>query len=232
MMVFAGCMGIQAQSIIYLYENTAYGETDTIECALDHGVMLPLEGFAVTNNSNQEVTLTYKVEFVEGANISVGGLCLAGGQCSTGNTTAPFTVASHDTYEGISMEMMVPDEVDYGEYALFRITASNPNAGPFGTTPSTWMRVRCARAGIQSAQTTALQVWPNPTTDCVTITTGMNAGSSLLRVYNTAGQCVMERHMEGSDANVNLRHWPAGVYQFQLLSQDHTTATATVVKNR
>lgn len=219
-----------AQNVTFLYEGTAYGADDTIECTLDHGVMLSLEGFSLINNSSSEITLVFKVDYVEGANISVGGLCTAGGQCTMGSVSAAFTMSANETYEGISMEMMVPDEVEYGDYAVFRVSASRPNAFFMDENPYTWMRVRCSNAGILTAQPLTLQTWPNPTTDHVTIATGVAAGSNLLRVFDGMGRCVLEQRVEGASTDINTCQWAAGVYQCQLLKAGNVTGTATIVK--
>lgn len=222
------CGQAMAQSILHLHENAVYGEQDTIECTLDHGIMLPLEGFAVQNVSAQTLTLIYKVEYVRGANISVGGVCTSGGQCVMGNTSNAFTLTPNNTF-GFSLEMMVPEEVEYGDYALFHITAYDPNNMPQGTTDGTWLRVRCSHVGIQSARVASLQAFPNPTADRLVIQTGSTEGT--LQVFNALGQIVLQQPVSAaSSTTVNTQRWANGVYRCQLVSHGQVTASATVVK--
>ena len=220
-----------AQDVTFLYNGAPYGEQDTIECSLPHGVMIEMDGFGVTNNSGREANLYYIAEFADGnADISVGGICIAGGQCTSGNVSAPFTVGGNSSYNDIALEMMVPDEVANGDYAIFRIKvvdASLPDRKD--GVPYTWLRVRCNTNGILTAQTLPLHVYPNPTTDRLVIEAGSWV-SGTLNVYNTLGQLVHQQPVEATACTVDTKQWAAGVYHCQVVSDGKIAATASVVK--
>lgn len=233
LLTVAAWMGVQAQDVTFLHNGTPYGENDTIECSLPHGVMLELDGFGVTNNGDREVNLYYMTEQADGnANITVGGICIAGGQCTSGNVSAAFTVEGNSTYNDIALEMMIPDEVQNGDYALFRIQvvdASLPGGRKEGA-PHTWLRVRCNTSDIQSVQTLPLQVYPNPASDRFVVETGSLPQGSTLQVYNTLGQLVLTQPVQGVSCTVDTRQWAAGAYRCQVVNAGRVAATATVVK--
>lgn len=231
LLTVAAWMGVQAQNVTYLHNGVAYGENDTIECTLSHGVMLELDGFGVTNNGDREAHLIYMATYVEGnENITVGGICIAGGQCTSGNTSTDFYVSGNSTYDDIALEMMVPDEVDNGDYALFRLNVVDADMLRKDAVPYTWLRVRCNTSGIQSVQTLPLQVYPNPATDRFVVETGNLMQDATLQVYNAQGQLVLTQPVQGASCTVNAAQWAAGVYQCQLISNGRVAATATVVK--
>lgn len=236
MMTAAAWTESQAQEVTYLYNNVVYGTDDTIQCTLGHGMMLELEGFAVTNNSNRPVELTYTVEFIEGADISVGGICTTGGQCTSGNTSAPFTVEGNSTYDDLSLEMIVPETVTEGATATFRITAL-PTGVPVGMDPDaygyTYLRIRCNTHGIQhaTARTKWMHVYPNPATEHIVIETGAIPAGSTFHVYNASGQRVLSRPVDAAATlTVNTCGWAAGTYLCQIVSQGNVVAVTELVK--
>ena len=232
LLTFAAWMGVQAQDVTFLYNGAPYGEQDTIECSLPHGVMIEMDGFGVTNNSGREANLYYMAEFADGnADISVGGICIAGGQCTSGNVSAPFTVGGNSSYNDIALEMMVPDEVANGDYAIFRIKVVDASLPDRKDGVSyTWLRVRCNTSGIQTAQTLPLHVYPNPAPDRFVVETSNLPQGSTLQVYNTLGQLVLTQPIQGAACTVDTRQWNAGVYSCQIISAGRVAATATVVK--
>lgn len=232
--MLATCCGLaNAQDISYLYNNDIYGNDDTIECSLPNGIMLELNGFGISNNSSSMISLRYVVDYVEGANISVGGICTSRGMCMSGNTSAPFTVEANNTYTGIALEMMVPDEVQNGESALFRITAIDSDT-PTGTNiddpPHTWLRVRCSSSGIHSAQAVPLHIYPNPTTDRMVIDASSLPQGSTLCVYNAQGQQVLQQPISESSCTINVRQWATGIYPILIVAEGRITAAAQLVK--
>ena len=229
------CLGnpMQAQNVVFLYNGDAYGEADTMDHVLPHGVMLEVEGLAIMNNTESMMSLLYRVQFQEGADISVGGVCTAGGQCNAGESSIPFDVPAGEIYNGLSLEMIVPETVAEGATATFlvsAVSAARPESDPLGYT---YLRIRCGSNGILSASVAEpLHIYPNPTTDRCIMSTETMPENSVLRVYNSLGQMIYTTAITGSTLTLPTAQWAEGHYLCQVVSADNVIAFQQLVVAR
>ena len=71
----------------------------------------------------------------------------------------------------------------------------------------------CCTIGIDNAQESAFSIFPNPTSNAVTITTASTTGN--VSVYNMQGQLVLKKAINASITTLDVSHLCQGVYQLQ-----------------
>lgn len=221
----------RAQQATIFYNGNSYGDSDTIECTLPHGVMLEVDGLSVRNDESESVTYKLAVYYRSGADISVGGICTRGGQCTSGDESANFEVGASETYSGLSLEMIVPDEIAEGSSTLFlvaAIAADQTEVLDPTVFPHTWMRVRCATNGIDNNADVRLALWPNPTTNRLTLDAESLPANSMLMVYNTIGQLTTALPLAGV-TTIATTEWPAGSYRCVVMNNGNMIASKQVL---
>lgn len=74
-----------------------------------------------------------------------------------------------------------------------------------------------------------LNIYPNPTTDQVSIQIPNSADNSVLKVLNLAGSIMLERKVSSKQMNINLKDWPKGIYLISV-QQGNEVYNAKLVK--
>ncbi|NQV53217.1 MAG: T9SS type A sorting domain-containing protein [Flavobacteriales bacterium] len=74
-------------------------------------------------------------------------------------------------------------------------------------------------SGVGEESRSVVNLYPNPAEDMLTVTLGATSHSvSQIRIYNTAGQLVLEDSFRGSTTDVRVSDVAAGVYHLEVLS--------------
>ncbi|MCR5659928.1 MAG: C10 family peptidase [Bacteroidales bacterium] len=80
--------------------------------------------------------------------------------------------------------------------------------------------------GIQENQS-QVKVYPNPTQGVVTIEA---EGMTLISIYNTLGQCIMQKEVTGNQTRVDLQHASEGLYLLRVTTENGTVSKRIAIE--
>ncbi|WP_375417134.1 glycosyl hydrolase family 18 protein [uncultured Hymenobacter sp.] len=184
--------------------------------------------YLVFTNINFPVTGTYLIEYrvASGANGGTISADLNAGAIQLGSTSVPAT-GGWQNWQTVSKTVT--------------INAGTYNFGVFAQTGGynlNWVRISrstSARGALVTAPTPrqasngrTLDVYPNPATDQLSLSSGLELAGSQYRILNATGQ----RVASGSAARgtVSVAALPAGVYTLVVVTKDQQTITRRFVK--
>ena len=75
----------------------------------------------------------------------------------------------------------------------------------------------------------AVNIYPNPTTDQLTIST-MSHQNSSYRLVNAAGMIIASGRLTSADTSVPMAHTPPGAYYLTVLNEALIVSTAKIIK--
>lgn len=119
-------------------------------------------------------------------------------------------------------------------YTIPNVT-SNTDVSLTGTNPST----KCAytthvtilcNVGINEAEAANINVYPNPTVNAVTVESANNI--TTLTIYNAMGQQVYNQSNMGNKATLDLSRFNNGIYTMQMVMDNGTKGTRTIIVNK
>ena len=84
--------------------------------------------------------------------------------------------------------------------------------------------------GINELQNTRLSLYPNPTTDKITVVTSGLSTTSQLSIIDLNGQEVLTRQITNPKTQIDISNLPSGVY-FVRLTNDKTVEVGKIMKN-
>jgi hypothetical protein len=85
-----------------------------------------------------------------------------------------------------------------------------------------------AVVGVEEYVSNATQLYPNPATNAVSITSDFNMES--VTVYNFAGQVVLTQKINNTTYRVNTSNFDAGIYLFQIQTEEGRIAKRVVIE--
>jgi fibronectin type 3 domain-containing protein len=85
-----------------------------------------------------------------------------------------------------------------------------------------------AVVGVEEYVSNATQLYPNPATNAVSITSDFNMES--VTVYNFAGQVVLTQKINNTTYRVNTSNFDAGIYLFQIQTEEGRIAKRIVIE--
>lgn len=150
--------------------------------------LLHIENNRICNNS------LYNVEYLDKPNASIGGNCW----CTT--DSAEIEEKIYDGYDDITRGLL-----DYDIYdTLCENKIKSVVKGASTTTEG---------SGNDQTEGPALEIFPNPATDQVSIRiTSLGEGSNRIQIYRTDGSLVIEREIHQHTATIDLSRLETGVY--------------------
>ena len=81
-----------------------------------------------------------------------------------------------------------------------------------------------------SLKTNTLQVWPNPATDYVHVTTGDDAEEYTYRLFDLSGRLLQGGRLADNVSEINVTGYKSGTYILQVEDAQHHVQTAKIVK--
>lgn len=82
----------------------------------------------------------------------------------------------------------------------------------------------------ESTQQTEISVFPNPSQDICTINTNKLSEHSILRIYNSLHQLVMEQNINKNSLQLDIQDWSKGIY-FVNITNGTNSQTIKLIKN-
>ncbi|MBO4646364.1 MAG: fibronectin type III domain-containing protein [Bacteroidales bacterium] len=95
------------------------------------------------------------------------------------------------------------------------------SASSFSTTPE---------VGVADYGTSALAVYPNPTTGVVILRLDATCTTGQWQVFDLCGKCLWEKNVEGHLLELDLSEWPSGIYYVRMVSSEKVVAHAKIIK--
>lgn len=220
-----------AQSFSFSVDGVTYGKNDTINITIGHGIMQEAEGPALTNNGPRPTTAKLSCLPLEDSPIIVSGICTSnGGGCLPGNTSKEFTIASGETYEGISIEFDVDNSIPNGTSANFLLISFDTMKRDVDTTnsPYTFLKITVNDASIASLSQAgpAITLYPNPSTDMVFVESESSLLNYEIAIFSIKGDEVIRQKANGdSRQQVDVKALPNGTYFLTLISDNNICRT-------
>ncbi len=125
------------------------------------------------------------------------------------------------TYTGAYAEWVFPVDSSWPD-GVYNISAEF-----YGTTYETIFGVN-TNLGSQENSLTTLAVYPNPTSDTLTIENDFLIDS--IEIYNALGSKIIEHKSKESSVTIQTERWSSGVY-FAFISSGGETVSKRIIKN-
>jgi len=169
----------------------------------------------VTDGNACITNASFDIIFAEAVTVSIDPSVLVGGLgltaiASGGSGVYSFQWNTSETTSYIEI-------VDSGEYS---VTVTDANGCS--------VTVQFIFVGIDSHQTTSIQLWPNPAADFIQIQTPFKQGE--LKVFDARGQWVVSTILNDSNSQtIDISSLSAGIYSYQIWNKQALASTGKLV---
>ena len=121
------------------------------------------------------------------------------------------------TYPGKARKNAVSFVVNGKAYVGTGKTYSGKNREMYEYSPPQFL-------AIEETKTTEIKLYPNPTTDYITIELSNVSSASEVVIYNSFGQIILhQRNLNDSSTTLDVTHLPAGIYTVSILDKNKKT---------
>ena len=86
-----------------------------------------------------------------------------------------------------------------------------------------------AHIGVDNAATSEVAIYPNPSSDCITIEVLENASGSII-IYNAAGVAVAKKIIQANNTKIDVSAYPKGAYLAKIMSGHECVTKSFIVE--
>lgn len=162
---------------------------------------------------------------------SAGGDFVETASASTSiNNVGSYTWTSADMVNDVNLWLQQADQ-NFG-WILIGDESTAKSAKRFGSregnSPATLSITYTLASSIEGLQKSPLQLYPNPTQDKLRIVLP-KSGTAEINILDISGRSISQTKVNGSEANLSLASFPAGIYMI-ILRQDDLSYRGRVIK--